>query len=226
MSFTRSVPAEVPSLLQSSVPLVPSFAEKNKVPFTSVSEAGDPPTPKGWISFTCSVPSGVPSLFQSALATLKKSVSFTAAGNTGSAEGGPRRKKPIRATVPSGVPSLFQSSRVLRWSMLRKSVSPRAGEEDPSPRRPAWSAHRRHSPSDHGGVGGVNPRVAGRNASSARGREAGRASARTRRRRPWLGQPARCPARRASRAGARLAGLRSAAPRCARAPRACVRSAG
>jgi hypothetical protein len=36
MSFTRTVPAAVPSLFQSSSPDVPSFARKNRVPPTLV----------------------------------------------------------------------------------------------------------------------------------------------------------------------------------------------
>ena len=41
MSFTITVPAAVPSLFQSSVPLVPSLALKNSVPPKFVSEEGE-----------------------------------------------------------------------------------------------------------------------------------------------------------------------------------------
>ena len=54
----------MPSLFQASAPCVPSFAEKNKVPFTFVSSAGDEPEAPGWISLTSTVPTAVPLLFQ------------------------------------------------------------------------------------------------------------------------------------------------------------------
>ena len=41
MSFTRVVPASVPSLRHSSTPATPSSAANNSLPFTLVSAAGD-----------------------------------------------------------------------------------------------------------------------------------------------------------------------------------------
>ena len=40
ISLTMTVPASVPSLFQSSVPLTPSFAAKNSMPLTFVKEDG------------------------------------------------------------------------------------------------------------------------------------------------------------------------------------------
>ena len=63
--FTNTVPAAVPSLFQSSRPLVPSLAAKNSVPLTLVRELGEELLLPLTISFTNTVPSAVPSLFQS-----------------------------------------------------------------------------------------------------------------------------------------------------------------
>lgn len=72
ISFTRRVPAAVPSDFQSSaptpVPVVPSFATKNIVPFTSVIHGCVFDTPfvdHDHIFFTRTVPAVVPSDFQS-----------------------------------------------------------------------------------------------------------------------------------------------------------------
>ena len=65
MSFTITVPAAVPSLFQSSNPLVPSLAKKKSVPRTLVRSemyAG----PDGLMRFTKCVPSVVPVLLQRA----------------------------------------------------------------------------------------------------------------------------------------------------------------
>ncbi len=86
MSLTNTVPAAVPSLFQSSLPLMPSLAEKNSVPFTLVRNAGIESPAPAMMSFTNTVPAAVPSLFQSSkplpppsLAE-KNSVPFTLAG--------------------------------------------------------------------------------------------------------------------------------------------------
>ena len=58
MSFTLTVPAAVPSLFQSSEPLVPSLAWKKSVPFTAVRYEGlDPPEP-GDLAFRLLVAAG------------------------------------------------------------------------------------------------------------------------------------------------------------------------
>ena len=52
-SFTKTVPTVVPSLFQSSKPIVPSSAEKYKVPFTLVKLSGKDEVVKlGCIFFT------------------------------------------------------------------------------------------------------------------------------------------------------------------------------
>ena len=72
MSFTRTVPAAVPSDFQSSiqapVPVVPSLPAKNTVPFTSVIHgcAARPiPFATGFMSLIITVPALVPSDVQS-----------------------------------------------------------------------------------------------------------------------------------------------------------------
>lgn len=65
ISRTRTVPAVVPSLFQSSTPFTPSFAAKYNIPFTAVSPCGVEKTPKGLMSLTSTVPAVVPLLFQS-----------------------------------------------------------------------------------------------------------------------------------------------------------------
>ncbi len=56
-------PALVPSVDQSSMPLVPSLAAKYKRPLTLVSELGSEPVKPGSKSRTWTVPALVPSLF-------------------------------------------------------------------------------------------------------------------------------------------------------------------
>ena len=65
MSLTRTVPASVPSLFHSSLPLTPSSAEKNSVPPTAVRSSMSEPEPPGSMSLTRTVPAAVPSLFHS-----------------------------------------------------------------------------------------------------------------------------------------------------------------
>ena len=70
MSLTKTVPAPVPSLFQSSLPLVPSFATKNNVPPKLIGLSGSADDVPERISFTNTVPPEVPSLFQSSLPLL------------------------------------------------------------------------------------------------------------------------------------------------------------
>ena len=65
MSFTRTVPSGVPSLLQSSWPVISSVARKNKIPFAAVRSCGTELSLPGLMSFTSLVPVAVPSLLQS-----------------------------------------------------------------------------------------------------------------------------------------------------------------
>jgi hypothetical protein len=67
MSRTRNVPAGVPSLFHSSLPLDASTAEKKSVPSTSVSPSGYEPSVPGRMSFTRTVPAAVPSLFHNSM---------------------------------------------------------------------------------------------------------------------------------------------------------------
>ena len=65
MSLTRTVPAAVPSLFHSSVPLAPSSAVKKSVPSDVRQVRGlELPVP-GLMSLTRTVPAAVPSLFHS-----------------------------------------------------------------------------------------------------------------------------------------------------------------
>ena len=63
MSFTMRVPTAVPSLVQSSLPWMPSSARKYNPPFEREERCGVGTT--DWISFTKTVPAAVPSLFHS-----------------------------------------------------------------------------------------------------------------------------------------------------------------
>src|SRR4051794_27266755 len=62
---TAAVPEEVPSLFQSTLPVVPSSVRKNSVPLILTSEVGEELLLPGTISFTRLVPAAVPSLLQS-----------------------------------------------------------------------------------------------------------------------------------------------------------------
>src|SRR6266705_575035 len=64
MSFTRTVPASVPSLFQSSAPELPSLARKYSAPLKTVNPRGVEPAP-GLMFFTHTVPASVPLVFQS-----------------------------------------------------------------------------------------------------------------------------------------------------------------
>src|SRR5688572_10743521 len=66
-SATRTVPAAVPSLRQSSRPNVPSSAAKYSRPPAVASDEGRDPAPPGCISLTSDVPDPVPSDPQSSL---------------------------------------------------------------------------------------------------------------------------------------------------------------
>lgn len=119
-----TVPASVPSVVQSSIPLVPSSARKKRNPPTSTRPDGDElPTP-GWMSFTRTAPASLPSLFQSSVALVtsfaaKNSVRFRGVrGVEGEPKVSPMRK------VPAAVPSLRQS---LHPFSLRSSWAPRFG---------------------------------------------------------------------------------------------------
>ena len=65
ISDTIAVPPGVPSVFQSSEPLTPSSAAKNRVPFNPVKERGNEPSAPARMSATSTVPGPDPSLFQS-----------------------------------------------------------------------------------------------------------------------------------------------------------------
>ena len=62
MSLIMTVPAAVPSLIQSSVPWTRSSAEKKSVPLTSTGNPTPPGNPKPLIFVIRTVPAAVPSL--------------------------------------------------------------------------------------------------------------------------------------------------------------------
>ena len=82
MSFTRTVPAVVPSDFQSSVPPAKSVATKYNVPFAFVRLLGIEPTPPALMSLTITVPVAVPSDFHNSIpletfVAVKNNVPFT-----------------------------------------------------------------------------------------------------------------------------------------------------
>ena len=128
MSFTKAVPAGVPSLFQSSRPFTSSSATKNSVPFTSISSMSVEAALLALVSLTSTVPPTVPSLFQSSgpftgSRTLKKSVPFTLVRSSGVEELMPGTIS-LTNTVPAAVPSLFQSSTPLTPSPAVKKRVP------------------------------------------------------------------------------------------------------
>src|SRR6266487_3694105 len=108
MFFTRTVPAVVPSVFQSSIPLTPSSAAKKSVAPTAVRYFGE--ELYGEISLTFTVPAEVPSLFHSSTSppSTKNSVPFTLVSLSGHPQVPGHRSLTI--TVPVAVPSLFHSS--------------------------------------------------------------------------------------------------------------------
>src|SRR5262249_39337141 len=63
MSLTRAVPVEEPSLFHSSLPWLPSLAEKKSVPPTFLRKAGEEPEDPGRMSLTRDGPEAEPPLF-------------------------------------------------------------------------------------------------------------------------------------------------------------------
>src|SRR4051794_37641244 len=117
MSFTKLVPSGVPSLFQSSSPVVPSFAPKYNVFPAAVRNSSAEGWKPGLMSFTSPVPPLVPSLLPSSEPT----------GSFGSQHGSVRKysafpigmsdvRGPVQNTSASAVtnvalvPLLFQSS--------------------------------------------------------------------------------------------------------------------
>jgi hypothetical protein len=64
------VPASVPSLCHSSIPLLPSKAMKYRLPLAQVNLVGDPLLLPGQITLTRTVPASVPSLCHSSIPLL------------------------------------------------------------------------------------------------------------------------------------------------------------
>ncbi len=132
MSFTITVPPEVPSLFQSSLPFVPSSATKKRVPLTSTNISGALPPLPDLMSLTITVPAAVPSLFQSSfplvpsLALKKNSPLETVKCLDTITEAIPSPVPELMSlimTVPPSVPSLLQSSLpVVASPAIKKSV--------------------------------------------------------------------------------------------------------
>src|SRR5262245_11605068 len=125
MSFTRVVPAVVPSLFHNSEPAAVT-AVKNNVPFTFVRLLGlellgvEPLLPVK-ISLTRTVPAAVPSLFHNSWPVVpslaeKNRVPLTFVMYL-------RSVKPLTKVVPVSVPSLFQSP-TLAPSVAAKKIVP------------------------------------------------------------------------------------------------------
>ncbi len=116
-SLTKTVPAVVPSLFQSSRPCTKLFAVKNRTPLTLVRLAGVEeviPTPvNGLMSLTRTVPAVVPSVFHSSKpctpsSAVKKRVLLT---TSSSVIWNVLDALKVRTTcVPAPVPSLFHKS--------------------------------------------------------------------------------------------------------------------
>ena len=114
MSLTSTVPALVPSLFHSSVPLGWLVAEKCRVEPTTARLAGLLLLLPGLMSLTNTVPAVVPSLFHSSVSSLssvatKYRVVPTAVKLVGFEDGVPGLMS-LTNTVPAAVPLLFQSS--------------------------------------------------------------------------------------------------------------------
>src|ERR1041384_2117705 len=143
MSFTRTVPPSVPSVLHSSRPPTPSSAEKYKALLNTVKPLGEELAPGVGLmlmSFTCTVPPGVPSLFHNSTpltpsSAEKNQVPLRKANSVGKgvplAPGKECRVAVVLMSftraVPASVPSLFHSSMPWTPSSAANSVELRAG---------------------------------------------------------------------------------------------------
>src|SRR6266853_1406859 len=141
MSFTRTVPPSVPSVLHSSTPVAPSLAEKYNALLNTVKPLGEEPAPGlGLMSFTRTVPASVPSLFHSSGPVTPSSAEKNQAPlKKTNSEG--KRVPPspgkewsvavvlmsFTRTVPVPVPSVFQSSIPLTPSLAARTKKVGAG---------------------------------------------------------------------------------------------------
>ena len=132
MSATRTVPAAVPSVRQSSRPLTPSSAVKKSTPPIAQPTTGSLPPWPGRRSATISVPRWVPSLFQSSepftpsLAPKKasRSPATVQTDPPGHEEAGPGLMSRT-SFVPAREPSDHQSSCPVSPASASKSTPPR-----------------------------------------------------------------------------------------------------
>src|SRR5258708_5807230 len=122
MSRTSSVPAAVPSLLQSSQPVLPTSALKNAVPPTLMIPLGNELLGPGRISLTILVPAVVPSLLHDAFplpllpavknarppTRVSSDVAFTS----------------FTSSVPPAVPSLLHRPQLTKSRVPRTLVKP------------------------------------------------------------------------------------------------------
>src|SRR5438552_11256334 len=130
MSFTRTVPAAVPSLFQSPVG---SSVAKKSVPFTFVRLCGFEPLLPGLMSFTSTVPAAVPSLFQSS----SPSVGAPFAGSEAW-----KKSVPFTSVSPSGY-ELTVATLLMSFTRYGPAC-PRAGPTCTAKRKPARSKHTGH----------------------------------------------------------------------------------
>src|SRR6266581_374665 len=136
MSFTRTVPASVPLVFQSSTPEVPSLAAKYSAPLKTVNPEGEEPIGPGLMSFPRTVPATVPSLFQSSAPELPSLArKYSAPLKTVN----PRGVEPAPGlmffthTVPASVPLVFQSSTPEAPSLAAKNRPGPTAPAQPSP---------------------------------------------------------------------------------------------
>src|SRR6266571_17747 len=118
MSFTRTVPASVPLVFQSSAPELPSLARKYSAPLKTVNPRGVEPAP-GLMFFTHTVPASVPLVFQSSTPEAPSLAAKNRPGPTAPAQPSP----PLLAPPPLAPP---QPTIVRVKSPSAASASPRA----------------------------------------------------------------------------------------------------
>ena len=109
------VPAALPSVTQSSVPCVPSFAAKNTLPSAALNlPLENPLAGPGLTSSTRLVPRSVPSLAHSSVPCAASVATKSTFAPNAMMPSGLELPEPgtmsLTSTVPTAVPSLFQSS--------------------------------------------------------------------------------------------------------------------
>src|SRR6266853_1551573 len=145
MSFTRIVPAPVPSVLHSSRPVTPSSAENSNALFKTVKAFGEELAPGvALMSFTRTVPNPVPLLFHSSTPVPSSAEKYKALLNTvkPSGEESAVGLMFFTCTVLPAT-SVFHSSKPVmpslaeKYKALLKTVSPETRETAPTRTVPA-----------------------------------------------------------------------------------------